>query len=173
MIEEVSLDPHRMFRHGCAFADCAKYCETEPNNIKYRTQSHTVSGIVNSAFACEVFIKTLLVFHGTSFEELNRFHKLETLWSKLKTKDCRTTSLVEQRVQEWFNSKTENLFDKLLSEISDAFVYWRYIYEKDSGSLNLNFLRYFRELLREVCCSQLYGKTWNEYINIVDDINNG
>lgn len=68
-------------------------------------------------------------------------------------------------MREWFNSENENMFDELLDNISDAFEYWRYIYEKQDGSINLNSIRGFRDLLREVCCNQLYGKTWNEYIN--------
>jgi len=164
MIGEVSLDPQRMFKHACAFVDCAKYCQIEPNNIEYRLQSHTVAGIVNSAFACEVFLKMLLITHGVPFEELNGLHKLEELWDSLKTVDCKTASFVEQKVQEWFDFKAENRFDEFLSDISNAFVYWRYIYEKDKGKINLNFLIYFRDLLREVCCNQLYEKSWCEYI---------
>lgn len=33
----------RMFEHACAFCDCARSCEIEPNNIEYRMHSHTVS----------------------------------------------------------------------------------------------------------------------------------
>ena len=46
-------------------------------------RSHTVSGIVNSAFACEVFIKTLLVFHGRTIVEI-KGHKLKMLWEEYK-----------------------------------------------------------------------------------------
>lgn len=56
------------------------------------------------------------------------------------------------------------MFNELLDNISNAFQYWRYIYEKHGGSINLNFLRYFRDLLREVCCEEFYGKSWTEYI---------
>lgn len=71
MGEKNVLDPHRMFEQACAFSDCARCCEIEPNNIiEYRFKSHTVSGIVNSAFACEVFIKTLLVIHGVPVKEM-------------------------------------------------------------------------------------------------------
>ena len=45
----------RMFKHACAFLDCASFCQIEPNNIEYRMSSHTVAGIVNSAFACEIW----------------------------------------------------------------------------------------------------------------------
>lgn len=166
MAKNVLLDSSRMFKHACAFVDCAKYCEIEPNSIEYRMQSHTVSGIVSSAFACEVFIKSLLVFHGITIEKI-KGHDLKKLWNKFKAKDCETACLVEERMQEWFKSENENMFDELLDNISDAFEYWRYIYEKQNGSVNLNFLRGFRDLLREVCCNQLFEKSWNEYIKDV------
>jgi len=164
--KNISLDPCRMFKHACAFVDCAKYCEIEPNNIEYRTQSHTVAGIVNSAFACEVFIKSLLAFHGMTVEKL-KGHNLNRLWAKFKAEDCETACLVEESMRRWFNSENKNMFVELLDNISDAFEHWRYIYEKQDGNINLNFLRGFRISLREVCCNQLFGKSWDEYIKDV------
>lgn len=111
MSESVMLDSQRMFEHACAFCDCAKFCEVEPNNIEYRMRSHTVSGIVNSAFACEVFIKTLLVFHGKTISEI-KGHKLKTLWKEFKMLDNATAAFVEERMREWFNSTNANMFDE-------------------------------------------------------------
>ena len=166
MNESIILDSQRMFEHACAFFDCAKFCEREPNNIEYRMRSHTVSGIVNSAFACEVFIKSLLVFHGRVVEDI-KGHKLKLLWDEFKTEDYETALFVEERIREWFESKNENLFNELINEASDAFEYWRYIYEKKDGKININFLRGFRIILREVCCNQLFKKSWNDYKNRV------
>ena len=69
-----------------------------------------------------------------------------------------------EKTKEIFNSDNKSMFDELLDSISNAFEYWRYIYEKDDGFININFLRFFRLLLREICCEQLYDKTWKEYI---------
>ena len=91
-------------------------------------------------------------------------HDLKKLWKLFKEKDSETASLVELKMQEIFNSNNKNMFDELLDNISNAFEYWRYIYEKNSGSININFLKFFRLLLREICCKQLYDKTWAEFI---------
>lgn len=165
MADNVSPVVYRMFEHACAFVDCAEYCQIEPSDIKYRTKSHSVSGIVNSAFACEVFIKTLLVFHGVTVEELkHRYrHDLKSLWEKFKITDDQTALSVERALQAWFHSQNENMFNDLLDNISNAFDYWRYIYEKPDGTINLNFLVGFRKLLRDVCCNYLYGKSWGQY----------
>lgn len=90
MREKSGLDTHQMFKQACAFSDCARCCEVEPNDIiEYRFNSHTVAGIVNSAFACEVFIKTLLVIHGVSVNEMRGKktrdgHELKRLWELFK-----------------------------------------------------------------------------------------
>ena len=38
-------------------------------------------------------------------------------------------------MKEIFNSDNKNMLDS----ISSAFEYWRYIYEKDNGFININF----------------------------------
>lgn len=169
MSERILFDPCCMFEHGCAFADCAKFCETEPNNIEYRMRSHTVSGIINSAFACEIFLKTLLISHGASEKILRgekgrKGHDLSYLWVKFKEYDKETAFSIEQKMKNWFNSKNENMFYEMLEDISNAFEDWRYIYEKDCCKINLNFLQGFRNLLKETCCKQVHGKSWTEYI---------
>ena len=54
-------------------------------------------------------------------------------------KDYGTALLVEEKMKEIFNSDNKNMFDELLDSISNAFEYWRYIYEKDNGFININF----------------------------------
>lgn len=44
-------DAKVMFRHACSFADCARFCESDKNDLIVRTQWYTIPGIVNSAFA--------------------------------------------------------------------------------------------------------------------------
>lgn len=99
------------------------FVKWNPVIFEYRLQSHTVSGIVNSAFACEVFIKSLLVFNGVAVEEIHG-HKLNILWNKLKNIDSETALLAETRMKEWFRSDNENMFDEMLTDSSNAFEYW-------------------------------------------------
>ena len=58
MTGNTHFDACRMFKHACAFVGCAKFCEKEPWNIEKRLPDYTVADIVNSAFACEIFLKT-------------------------------------------------------------------------------------------------------------------
>lgn len=47
-----------------------QYFVREPKNIKTGVMSHMVACIVNSAFSCEVFIKSLLVHHGKTWRKI-------------------------------------------------------------------------------------------------------
>ena len=38
MTGNIAYDARRMFRHACAFADCAIFCEKTPQSIVVRTQ---------------------------------------------------------------------------------------------------------------------------------------
>ena len=154
----------RMFKHACAFVDCATFCEIEPKNIKVSCMSHTVADIVNSAFACEVFVKTLLLYSGNTIEEIKKAkHGIEGLWKRLKTANPTISTDIENRVINIFQATEPDFFNTAMSTISEAFITWRYIYEVHGATIQINFLRIFREVMREVCCETLYHMTWNEY----------
>lgn len=163
MTGDIAYDSRRIFRHACAFADCASFCEKEPNSLIIPTQWYTTPDIVNSAFACEVFIKSLLIYHGMTIDEI-KGHKLSLLWELLKQKDEEITIRIKETVIEIFNSDEEKFYS-MLENISNAFEYWRYIYEKHGGKIHINFLRIFRETLRNACCKQIYNQTWDEYVS--------
>ena len=97
------FDACRMFKHACSFVDCATFCEREPKNIQTGVMSHMVACIVNSAFACEVFIKALLIYYGNTVDEIHG-HELYKLWAKYKEIDIGSASNVEQTVKNIFNS---------------------------------------------------------------------
>jgi len=159
------VDAKRMFKHACAFADCAVFCFKDKNNLIVRTQWYSTPGIVNSAFACEVFIKALLVYHGMTLDQIKPIgHRLEKLWNAYAIKDSQTSSQVQDSIRNYFQSGDNTLFDRKLKEASNAFVDWRYMYEGREVELNLHFLMAFREVLRTTCCQQLYGKSWSEFV---------
>ena len=158
------FDACRIFKHACAFVDCATFCEIEPHDIKTGVLTHTVADIVNSAFACEVFIKSLLVFHDMNIEDIHG-HKLNLLWFKYKETDSDYASYIEQKIDSIINFNDEDTFETSLNNISNAFEYWRYIYEKHGGKIHIQFLRIFREALREACCEKFYGMSWQAYKN--------
>ena len=160
----MGYDTKKMFSHACAFDDIAYLCIKEPSPFEIRTRFHTISGIVNSAFACEIFLKTLLMLKGESKNRIKSIgHGLMELWNEYKIIDITTSNRIEKEIQGLYKTNNENLFLERITEASYAFEHWRYIYEKDNETLDLNFLTYFRLELREECCQQLYGVSWGEY----------
>ena len=147
------FDCQKMFRHACAFAECAdlalKKFRHESADIEWYAEPATV----NSAFACEVFLKALLNYHDIP---LKRQHKIKELYELLPDK---------LKGGMW-----EDAFGhELLDNISDAFVDWRYSYEivgtkRASMQINIGFLTAFRNTLREACCRSFFGKTLEEYL---------
>ena len=156
-----------MFKHGCAFAECGKHCEIEPISNEQKAGSFTIAGIVNSAFSCEIFLKTLLVITGSTTPPHG--HKLSDLWNDLERQDSSLSESIRLYIQNLFPSKNTNLIDNLLAvdTISDAFYHWRYIYEDDKKTelrMNRIFIRSFRDILQEICCEKIFECSWNEYV---------
>lgn len=93
-----------------------------------------VPAIVNSAFSCELFMKSILNINH-SYEA---GHKLKSLFEKLPVhiRDAIITN----------DTKYDFLIE--IEKISNAFSEWRYIYEIEVHSINLSFLMLFANVLK-------------------------
>ncbi len=153
----------QMFRHACAFSDVADLAMEKFQHDTADIERYTEPATVNSAFACEVFLKALLLFYDVSFK---KEHKIDKLFDLLPDE---IKNLVKQTVMINYGGMWTDPFGcKLLKNISDAFVEWRYSYEivgnkRASLQINIGFLTVFRDVLRETCCHKFFSKTWNEY----------
>ncbi len=146
------FDAKQMFRHACAFASCSDFCRENGHHIDYVKPE-----IVNSAFACEVFLKTLLFYNKI---EYGKKHDLEALYNMLP--DHYKVTIEEELLKRY--GKMQNAFGiSYLSNISKAFEIWRYSFEKKHLQSEIGFLFTFRDLLRDICCKELYKMTWDDY----------
>lgn len=182
-----------MFRQACAFAECGKHCEIEPLPFSMRKSNFTIAGMVNSALACEIFLKTILQYYTNSYPGV---HELNTLWANLKENNPNIAKEISATVDSIYSTSQPNIIERVLEikSISKTFPHWRYIYEKeplDSETVlalkdkrangkelndkeqkqaerfdsDPNFIRIFREVLQAECCKILFDCSWNEYIN--------
>ena len=163
MTNDKIFDCQQMFRHACAFSDCADFAMREFDPKKINVEWYTTPATVNSAFACEVYLKALLLYCDIPIE---RQHKLKELFELLPDK---TKKWIKLTVLNSYGAWKDAFGFDLLDGISDAFVKWRYNYEyvpQKTCSLNNNvsFLAAFRNALREACCRLFFGKTWEEYL---------
>lgn len=85
--------------------------------------------ITNMAFACELFLKAILQRDGNKVKG----HRLVTLFEQLE--DNVKKDIVGTEDMEIFIDK--------LTNISDLFVNYRYMYEDNISSINYNFLKIF------------------------------
>ena len=117
--------------------------------MNYKDFSLVIPAMVNGAFACELFLKSLFTkeVHG---------HKLDELLTKLEKEDKATYDLIVYRCISNLNV-SNNKYDKVsfmneLNTISNSFVEIRYFYEATSSkSYNLDFIRVFVGVLESVC----------------------
>ena len=161
-MSEKLFDCQQMFRHACAFAECADMAEAKFRHDTADIEWYTTPAIVNSAFACEVYLKAILLFFDN---ELIRGHELSVLYDKLPE---RVKEFIKPTVLNSCVTWTDIFGLNQLDEISNAFYDWRYVYEylgktRASISIDRSFLKAFRDALREACCELFFSKTWEEY----------
>lgn len=117
--------------------------------------------IVNKSFACEIYLKLILLENNISFKDLKGIngHNIFKLYSK-------TFSNFKSNLnREMFLKKFANVEDKI-ENISEAFINWRYIYEKYEKIDSLDFI-----FLDELCnyldaeAQKLILKNYNYDVN--------
>lgn len=94
--------------------------------------------VVNTAFACELFLKALLMWEN---KKPKKVHKIRELFQKLED-ETRVAIQREADVLDW------NFF---LDEVNDAFQEWRYLSERDEAlGINVAELIGFAKSLEKV-----------------------
>ena len=93
--------------------------------------------IINAAFACEVYIKRIYELRKKKYEAT---HNLSVLYKQLHNKDQHQINKVykQLRNQNDADENPEKIKDAIKT-IANAFVDWRYLYEKKSGLGSVNF----------------------------------
>ena len=116
------FDSKEMFDLGFAFLNAGEVNFHE-GAIKHRSDYQNVAGVVNLAFACELFIKCLLNMAGTEV----RVHKIEELWLEYKNTSGNDASTIETSVMN--RIVTDFTFDEMLHNDSNVFYNYRYLYD--------------------------------------------
>lgn len=121
---------------GKAYLDVAK--KSNDPSIECMGWSHPlfIPIITNMAFACELFLKSLLKRDGKQ----TRGHKLIELFEALK----------DELKDDIIGSEESEEFKCNLSKISNLFVDWRYVYEQPLDDIEFSFLSTFAERLLAV-----------------------
>lgn len=149
-----------IFDVGTSFHEAAMRCAHPIQNPDGTQSTPTSPMICCFAFASELYLKSLL--HGSNA----RGHNLSTLFGRLSSDD-------RQGVADRYEALTERKLPQLRRDIdcmADAFVNWRYIYEKSSAKIPVHRLatisRSFYQHLRNVRPQWTVNPHTNERINL-------
>ena len=118
------FDSKEMFSLGFAFLNAGEVNFHE-GAFKHRSDYQNVAGVVNLAFACELFIKCLLNMAGVEA----RGHKIEDLWSEYKNASGNDASMIEISVMNQL--VTDFTFEEMLHNDSNVFYNYRYFYDPE------------------------------------------
>jgi HEPN domain-containing protein len=112
-----------------AYLLAAERCEEQRPINKNQTEWLLVPAVTNRAFSVELFLKAILENDGVS----KKGHKLNELFGLLEQE--RKTQIVKET---GLDSQT---FQRDLMKISNAFVEWRYLYERNDIKVEWEFLQ--------------------------------
>ena len=158
------FDCQEMFRHACTFCECADMALEKHMHDTADIGFYTSAATINSAFACEVFMKAICHYLDIDLKPLfkkKKGHDLKALYDVLPQE---LKEQLKMKVSHGYMDMWINPFGfEYLVDISNAFQRWRYSYESKTLSMPTWFLTSFRNELREIWCQLFYKMTWDEY----------
>lgn len=111
--------------------------------------------IVNVSFACEIYLKIIILLNGESY---GKIHTLKDLYVRSKICDDFQNYVVNNTKNLDVKYDKEKL-DNDLNLISNAFVEWRYVFESEELYIPNGFLNIFCNYLDNVCVEKILKST--------------
>jgi hypothetical protein len=137
-----------MYRQALSFASAANYVYVNDLNKTPVNPLGIAPFVVNSAFSIEVYLKTIHQLSGKSVKG----HKLRAIYDSIPIEWQSKIHDAAKRFSIEFNIKDFNEFPNYIKELDDAFVEWRYLYEKERTSeVKILPTIYVMKVLHEVC----------------------
>jgi len=143
-----SIDLVEMFTTANSFFNSAIYCSKAENSF-YKGFDTPV--IVNLAFACEIYIKMLLIFENN---KTMRSHDLFELFQKLS--DDKQKNINNRMLQLGYKQNNGMEMNELYC-LAKSFEQWRYRYEYSILNCNMGYLTTFATVLRDQCSEDIFN----------------
>lgn len=147
-----------MFCTATSFLESGEFCFNSKDGF---VRGFDTVVIVNYAFACEVYLKLLLLHQGLT--DVKK-HNLFELYQQLPEKRQRMIMVKIFNKGIWL---TDAFGRSELENVSDCFVKWRYRYEFSTLSCNISFLNELARTLRDECCETVFNSTWDNLKGII------
>ena len=132
-------DPVKILSTGDSFFKAAERCNEQRPIPTGNFEWLLVPMIVNRTLSCELFIKAILLYHGKA----SSGHDLCALWDQLPQE-------VQSKIKQVCHYNQDSIFVNKLAEIALAFKEWRYVYEYEKGTIDIQFLEILATALKEV-----------------------
>ena len=150
MRKDSNINIDEMYDVASEFYYCGELCRTSFGREGIPDRVLIVPEAVNYAFACEIFLKILLLISNIPY---TYEHKLENLFNKLP--DKYKNEIIDLCDKEYKGDR-EPFNMQFLSNVSSAFEKWRYCYEKENPPLKIGFLFIFSKILKEKCSREMF-----------------
>ena len=129
---------------------------------------YTTPAITNYALACEIYLKTLLLYEN---KKAKRQHALDKLFASLSDevrRDINYSTFQKYPEYDVLSGKilTDAFGIELIKREAKAFETWRYSYEYNDLSCDIGYFVAFSEALRDKCCFLLNRVNWETYCNL-------
>lgn len=134
-----------MFQQAASFAKLALEIYHSKLNKIPPESSFAAPFVVNATFSIEVYIKSLHSLSGSN----KRGHLIENLYNALNEDVKNTSRTIANRLYSKYNFESSIQIEKLLGEINNAFVNWRYLFEKPPGIANFTAICFILDVLHE------------------------
>ncbi|WP_316675007.1 hypothetical protein [uncultured Tolumonas sp.] len=144
-----------IFNQAKSFAHTSAYIyEKDLKSLPRNPQSITPF-VVNAAFSAEMYLKCLQEIHG----QITESHVLTVLFKSLPNKVKDKINKATKQFEKQFEVEQGILFKDHLKNINNAFVNWRYIYERNYEHINVQQSIFILQVLHEVSVIELGLKT--------------
>lgn len=138
------IDVNNCLSNADDFFEVASYIDNQKNMFEYKYLSVLVT---NLSFACELYLKFLLLKSDRNNEYTIRMHNLKDLFSALKTISPDVYLQVVERFESGLHTRS---VEELLNMDGNSFVDFRYLYELDkSKAVHITELGSFARALKE------------------------
>lgn len=140
---QLEKNPKREIEKDTDYDIYAKACYRQAKQFAYlctRTEDmivseHCMAWFTNAAFACELYLKYYLFCFRIDYAKIKKEHNLYQLFTLLPE------SIKEEIIKNHPDENvTKEMFELMLKELGNAFIEFRYAYEKESLAFSGRFL---------------------------------
>lgn len=146
---KMDKNPNKSLISDEDYINWSKECHKEANafyNVSYRCIDMMLGDNMNAfftnvSFACELYLKCLLLMQKI---DCRKEHNLYKLFKKLPEE-------IQNEIKEAhpYGNTTKNCFEQEIDDLGQAFVVFRYMYEKGNMAYNAQFLLELIDILHK------------------------